>query len=299
MKRSKKNSKSLEILNETQARHTKVQLFFVLKYGLRYIILIFLSILVLVPIYWVVVTSLKTKSAILFWPPQWFPNPISLNSYKEVFKQLPMVRMTLNSVIIAVTMIVTNLVFCSLAGYTFARKRFPGKDILFLLIISTMIIPMYIRLIPIYLLTIKLGMQNSYQGIILPSAVTAFGIFLMRQYFSTLPLAIEDAARVDGCSEWGILFRIVLPESKPALTSLALFTLVESMSDFLWPLIVTSTMKMRPLPVGITLFIEDKEVYKWGQIMAMTTILIVPVIIIYAILQSQFVHGLTAGAVKE
>jgi len=297
MKRSKKNSKSLEILNETQARQTKRQLSFVLKYGLKYIILIFFSTLTLVPIYWVVVTSLKTKSTILFWPPQWFPNPISLNSYEEVFKQLPIGRMALNSVIIALSMIVTNVVFCSLAGYTFARKHFPGRDILFALIISTMMIPMYVRLIPLYLLTIKLGMQNSYQGIILPSAILAFGIFLMRQYFSTLPLEVEDAARIDGCSEWGVLLRIVLPESKPAVTSLALFTLVWSMHDFLWPLIVISNTEMRPLPVGITLFV-DLFVSEWGPVMAMTSILIVPIVIIYALLQSQFVRGLTEGAVK-
>jgi len=275
----------------------KKPLFFFFKYCFTYIILIFLSFLILVPVYWVVATSLKIVSNILLWPPQWLPNPMSLNNYKAAFKLLPIARMALNSVIIAVGGIVTNVVFCSLAGYTFARKRFPGRDTLFALIISTMMIPMYIRLIPLYLITSKFGMQNTYQGIILPSAVTAFGIFLMRQYIITLPLEVEDAARVDGCSEWGILFRIVLPESRPALASLALFTLVASMEDFLWPMIVTSTRKMQPLPVGITLFI-DKEVYDWGPLMAMTAIVIVPVIILYAFLQSQFVAGLTAGAVK-
>jgi len=140
-------------------------------------------------------------------------------------------------------------------------------------------------------------MLNTYQGIILPSAVTAFGIFLMRQYFLGLPKEIEDAARIDGCSEWGVIFRIVLPMSKPALASLALYTLVSSLDDFLWPLVVTFDTVMRPLPVGITLFV-GLVVYEWGPVMAMTTLTILPVVILYIILQSQFIRGLTAGAVK-
>ncbi len=298
MKSYKNNSKSFAILNENQALHKKRQFSFALNLGLKYIILIFFGFLFLVPIYWIVATSLKTNSNVLLWPPQLFPDPITLNSYKEAFNQLPIGRMALNSIIIAVTMIGTNVLFCSLAGYVFARKDFPGKNILFILIISTMMIPVHIRLIPLYLITLKFGMYNSYQGIVLPTAVTGFGIFLMRQYFSTFPKAIEDAARVDGCSEWGIFFRIVLPNSKPALASLVLYILVLSMGDFLWPLIVTSTTKMRPLPLGITLFI-DKEVYKWGPMMAMNAVIIVPAIIIFVLLQRHFVHGLTAGALKE
>lgn len=298
MKIHKNDSKSFGILNENQVMHKKRPFAFALNSGLKYITLIFFSFLFLIPIYWVVATSLKTHSSVLLWPPQWLPNPITLNSYKEAFNLLPIGRMALNSLIIAGTMIGANVVFCSLAGYVFARKDFPGKDILFILIISTMMIPMHIRLIPLYLITLKFGMHNSYQGIVFPTAITGFGIFLMRQYFITFPKAIEDAARVDGCSDWGILFRIVLPNAKAALASLVLYILVLSMGDFLWPMIVTSSTKMRPLPVGITLFI-DKEVYAWGPMMAMNAIIIVPAIIIFVLLQRHFVHGLTAGALKE
>lgn len=298
MKSYKKENKSLEILNENQITlHKKKQLSFAINNSLKYLILIFLSFLFLVPIYWVIATSLKTSSNVLLWPPQLIPNPLTLDSYKEAFNKLPIGRMALNSLIIAGTMILTNVVCCSLAGYVFARKDFYGKDILFGLIISTMMIPMHIRLIPLYLITIKFGMNNTYLGIVFPSAITGFGIFLMRQYFSTFPKAIEDAARVDGCNEWGVLFRIVLPNAKAAIVSLVLYVLVLSIGDFLWPMIVTSTTAMRPLPVGITLFI-DKEVYAWGPMMAMNAIVIVPASIIFILLQRNFVHGITAGALK-
>jgi ABC-type glycerol-3-phosphate transport system permease component len=275
----------------------KIKLSFVLKYSFKYVILIFFSLLTIVPIYWAVVTSFETSSMIYSWPPLWFPNPISLSNYAKIFKEFPIIRMAFNSVIIALSLIVTNVLFCSLAGYVFARKHFPGRDILFALIIGTMMIPMYSRLVPLYLLSVKLGLVNTYGGLILPSAILAFGIFLMRQYISTLSQEIEDAARIDGCSDWGILFRIILPQSKPVVVSLILFTLVYSLHDFLWPLIIISTAEMRPITVGMVMYL-DPFVVEWGPLMAMTSILVMPLVILYVFLQSQFEHGLTEGAVK-
>lgn len=273
------------------------RLWFLTREVATYAVLIALLFAMLAPIYWIIASSLKPESVIRSWPPQWIPNPISFRSYERIFALLPIGRFFLNSGIIAVVMIITNVVFCSLAGYTFARKQFPGRDKIFALILGSMMIPGHIRLIPSYLITQKLGMVDTYQGIILPTAVTAFGIFMMRQYFKTLPVEVEDAARVDGCSEWGVLFRIVLPMSRPAVVSLALFALVWSLEDFLWPLVVTSTLQMRPLPVGITMFL-GLVVYEWGPVTAITAITIIPIIIIYLFLQRQFVRGLTVGAVK-
>ncbi|NLH09672.1 MAG: carbohydrate ABC transporter permease [Chloroflexi bacterium] len=264
---------------------------------MRYLAMILVLTVILAPIYWMIATSLKTSQGILKYPPQWIPDPVTFEHYRKAFNLLPIPRLFFNSIVIAVILIITNTIFCSLAGYTLARKRFFGREALFLLILSSMMIPLHIRLIPTYVLTNRLNMLNTYQGIILPSAVTAFGIFLMRQYFLGLPKEIEDAARIDGCSEWGVIFRIVLPMSKPALASLALYTLVSSLDDFLWPLVVTFDTVMRPLPVGITLFV-GLVVYEWGPVMAMTTLTILPVVILYIILQSQFIRGLTAGAVK-
>jgi ABC-type glycerol-3-phosphate transport system permease component len=264
---------------------------------MKYAILFFFAFVTLVPIYWVVATSFKSDAFITAWPPQWFPDPISLRSYERAFSLLPIGRFFLNSVIIAVALMVSNVVLCSLAGYTLARKKFRGRDKLFALILSSMMIPLHVRIIPMYMMSIKLGLQDTYQGIILPIAATGFGIFLMRQFFLTLPVEIEDAARVDGCSDWGVIFRIVIPVSRPAITSLAIFALVWSLEDFLWPLIITSDVMMRPLPVGITLFL-GLVVYEWGPVMATTAITILPMVIVYLFLQRGFIQGLTAGAVK-
>lgn len=185
---------------------------------------------------------------------------VTLANFVTVFNELPIVRFFLNSAIIAISMILSNVILCSLAGYTFARKDFPGRDLLFLLVVGSMMVPPAGRLIPDYIITARLGMLNTYQGIVLPTAVTGFGIFMMRQFFLTLPSEVEDAARMDGCSEWGVLFRIVLPMSRPAVTSLALFALVWSVEDVLWPLVVTSDVEMRPLQVGITQYLSGEYI---------------------------------------
>ena len=268
-----------------------------IKQAIKYVILLAFFGFVILPIYWVIATSLKAAPNVVAWPPQWIPNPVSFESYATAFRLLPIGRFFLNSVIIAAVLMASNVVLCSIAGYTFARKKFRGRGVLFALVLSSMMVPLHIRIIPMYMVALKLGLDNTYAGIVLPIAATGFGIFMMRQFFLTLPVEVEDAARVDGCGEWGVIFRIVLPMSRPAITSLALFALVWSLEDFLWPLIITSTTAMRPLPVGITLFV-GLVVYEWGSLMAVTTLAIVPMIIVFMLLQRQFVRGLTAGAVK-
>ncbi len=264
---------------------------------LKYFCMALLVFLMLVPIYWIAITSFKLPSQIQSWPPEWFPRVLTLHSYETVFQQLPIGRFFLNSLIIGAAMMVSNVVLCSLAGYTFARKNFPGREVLFLLIVGSMMVPTAARLIPDYIITVRLGMLNTYQGIVLPTAVTGFGIFLMRQFFRSLPADIEDAARMDGCTEWGVLFRIVLPVSRPAVTSLALFALVWSVEDVLWPLVVTSDQQMQPLQVGITQYLSG-EFIVWGPMTAVTTLSIVPFAIVFLLMQRQFIRGLTAGAVK-
>jgi len=263
----------------------------------KYIILIILLLVIVIPIYWVFSTSLKPASEIQAWPPQWIPQPITLESYRYAFRLLPIGRFFLNSLIVTSVVIVSNIVTCSIAGYTLARKRFLGRNFIFGLILSSMMVPLHVRVIPMYLMSLKLGLENTYPGIFLPIASTGFGIFMMRQFFITLPGEVMDAARIDGCGEWGIVFRIVMPMSKGAVSSLALFALVWSFEDFLWPLIITSSTNMRPLQVGITLFL-GLVVYEWGPVMATTALTITPMIIIYILLQRRFIEGITAGAVK-
>ncbi|MEP7240434.1 MAG: carbohydrate ABC transporter permease [Devosia sp.] len=264
---------------------------------LRYAVAIVLCLFALVPLYWIVATSLKPTSMIQDWPPSWIPSIVSFENYATAFADLPIARFYLNSAIIALAMVASNVVLCSIAGYTFARKNFRGKNVLFLLIVGSMMVPAAARLIPDYVVTMQLGMLNSYQGIVLPTAVTGFGIFMMRQFFMSLPREIEDAARIDGCSDWGVLFRVVIPMSRSAITSLALFAMAWSIEDVLWPLVVISDAQMRPLQVGITQYLTG-EYISWGPLTAVTVLSILPFALVFLLLQRYFIRGLTAGAVK-
>lgn len=263
---------------------------------LRHATLIVTLAFCLLPIYWLLATSLKPTEFIKAWPPTWIPQPVTLGHYVEMFDRLPVGRWMVNSLIVAVLTVVTNVVFCSMAGYTLVRKKFWGRAALFAIIVGSMMVPPYVRLIPSYLIVKDLNLLNSYVGIVLPTAVTGFGIFLMAQFFRTLPGEVEDAARIDGCTDWGVLFRVVVPMSRPAITSLAIFALVWSLDDYLWPLLVTTDTAMRPLPVGITMFVDTT--IDWGPMTAVTVSTIVPVAVLYVVFHRHFIRGLTAGAVK-
>ncbi len=281
--------------NKTDAAGIRIKkgLLNIVKYGT----LLFLLFIFIAPLYWMVATSLKVGADIQAWPPQWIPHEITLDSYKQAISVIPFGRLFFNSIVIGVITVVGNVFGCTMASYTLVRKKFKGKNIVFLLIVSSMMLPTHIRLIPLYLMCLKLNLVNTYLGIALPTLVTGFGVFMMRQFIMGMPKEVEDAARVDGLSEWGILWKIVLPMCRPAVISLSIFAFTWSFEDFLWPLIVTSESTMRPLPVGITLF-QGLVVYEWGPVMAMATLTILPVLVVYLLLQKYFVTGMTAGAVK-
>ena len=281
--------------NRTDAAGIRIKrgLLNIVKYGT----LLFLLFIFIAPLYWMVATSLKVGADIQAWPPQWIPHEITLDSYKQAISVIPFGRLFFNSIVIGVITVVGNVFGCTMASYTLVRKKFKGKNIVFLLIVSSMMLPTHIRLIPLYLMCLKLNLVNTYLGIALPTLVTGFGVFMMRQFIMGMPKEVEDAARVDGPSEWGILWKIVLPMCRPAVISLSIFAFTWSFEDFLWPLTVTSESTMRPLPVGITLF-QGLVVYEWGPVMAMATLTILPVLVVYLLLQKYFVTGMTAGAVK-
>lgn len=281
--------------NKTDAAGIRIKrgLLNIVKYGT----LLFLLFIFIAPLYWMVATSLKVGADIQAWPPQWIPHEITLDSYKQAISVIPFGRLFFNSIVIGVITVVGNVFGCTMASYTLVRKKFKGNNIVFLLIVSSMMLPTHIRLIPLYLMCLKLNLVNTYLGIALPTLVTGFGVFMMRQFIMGMPKEVEDAARVDGLSEWGILWKIVLPMCRPAVISLSIFAFTWSFEDFLWPLIVTSESTMRPLPVGITLF-QGLVVYEWGPVMAMATLTILPVLVVYLLLQKYFVTGMTAGAVK-
>jgi ABC-type glycerol-3-phosphate transport system permease component len=252
----------------------------------------------LVPFYWMVSTSLKLEADVFAYPPEWIPQPATLVHYVEVWTRLPFARFFFNSVFVAAVITLSNAFFATLAGYAFAKLKFPGRDKIFFVLLLTLMVPFQVNLIPLYKLMDIFEWLDTYWALIVPGATSAFGIYLMRQYILSIPDEILDSARVDGCSEFGTLWRIVAPLSLPGVATLAIFIFVGSWTDFFWPMIVTSSMEMRTLPVGIAL-LQGYHTVSWTQTMAGSTIAALPMIVVFLLMQRQFIEGLTAGAVKQ
>jgi len=261
------------------------------------------ALLMVGPLVWAVGTSLKEPADVFASPPQLIPDPFTLQGYHDVFTVLPFPRYLLNSIIVSVTIVTFNVVFGTAAAYAFAKLRFPGRNLLFGALLLTLMVPFQVNLIPLYRIMVELHKitpaigTDTYFGLIAPSAVQVFGIFLMRQYISTIPDSILESARLDGASEWRILRSIIFPLARPAVATLAIFTFVTAWNDFLWPLIITNSDNMRTLPVGLAL-LSRKNSVNWTDTMAGTVLTILPMLLVFAVLQRRFVEGLTAGAVK-
>ena len=275
-----------------------------LKSVLSHILLTIMSILALFPFLWLISTSLKGAEENIFaYPPRFFPTSFTLENYVGVWGKVDFVRYFLNSFIVAFATVVLNLVFSSMAAYPLARMNFKGKKIAFFAILATIMIPFQAIMLPIYLIILKFnlvdsaGMVNGYLGLILPFAVSAFGIFLMRQAFLQIPREMEEAAVVDGCNSFQIFTRVLLPMVKPTLAILAIFTFIGSWSEFLWPSIVLTEDKMFTLPVGIN-NLQGIFSSNWRYIAAGSIISIIPIIVFFLSLQRYFVSGQNEGAVK-
>jgi multiple sugar transport system permease protein len=284
------------IVERKQVRHPA-------KRVLLYVAAIGTSLLMVGPLYWMFSTSFKPSADVFASPPKWIPNPWTLGNYRDVFTLLPFDRFFLNSVIVAFSIVALNIIFDTMAAYAFAKLRFPGRDIIFFLLLITLMIPFQVNLIPLYRLMVffrdinpHLGI-DSYSALILPSMIQVFGIFLMRQFFQSIPDEVLESARCDGASEFRIIWFIVLPLALPGMATLAIFTFLSAWNDFLWPLLVTSSDAHRTLPVGVAL-LARKNTINWGDTMAGTVLASFPMIIVFLVLQRRFIEGLTAGAVK-
>lgn len=264
---------------------------------LAYLILTAWAIWSILPLVWMISTSFRTATAMVEIPPQWIPKPATLDNYHRLFVQAPLMRWLFNSTIIAVIHTACNLFFCSLAGYAFAKKHFPGRDGIFWLLLSTMMIPSIVLLAPLFLLVARMGLVDTYAGLILPGVVSVFGIFLMKQFIGTLPNALIDAARIDGCSEFGIYWRIILPLCKPGLAVLGIFNFMGSWNDFLWPLLVTQSSQMRTLAVGLA-SLQQEALTDYGLLMAGSVFAAIPMVIAFLLFQKHFLTGITIGAIK-
>jgi len=250
------------------------------------------SVVMLTPFVWMVSTSLKEPGDVFLYPPQWIPQPVVWENYVETVTVMPFGRFYLNSIIQAVSVTVLQLLTASLAAFAFARLRFRGRDLLFLLYLATMMVPFPVTLIPNFVIVRTLGWIDTFRALILPPAFSAFSTFLLRQYYMSLPLELDEAARVDGASSFRIWWQIVMPLSGPALATLAIFTFLGQWNSFLWPLVVTNSAAMRTLPVGLASF-QGQFSVQWHLLMAGSVIATLPVLVIYLVGQKWFVRGIT------
>lgn len=259
-----------------------------------YALLSAIAIAMLIPLLWLIGTAFKSPTENIFqFPPQLFPSEPTLQNFVKVWQTNPFGQYLFNSTLVAVLTVSLNLLFCSLAAYPLARMKFRGRQLIFTGIISTIMIPFQIVMIPLYILTVQLGLKNTYLGIIFPSLASAFGIFLLRQAFQGVPKELEEAARIDGCSELGIWWHVMIPAIRPALVTLAIFVFIGSWSDFLWPLIVVDRPEYYTLPLGVAK-LEGTFSLDWRLIAAGSTISIAPVLLLFLVLQ-QYIVPTDAG----
>ncbi|NTR04004.1 carbohydrate ABC transporter permease [Enterococcus faecium] len=265
---------------------------------IRTISMLVILLVIAFPFLWLIISSFKHEKDLISFPPRIFADSYTLDNYIKVWTTIPLLDYIKNTVIFAGGTVITSVFFDSLAGYAFARMRFKGKSVLFYFVLLTMMIPFQVFMIPLFIEVNLLGMLDTYAGLIIPRMTTAFGIFMMRSFFITLPDSLEEAARIDGLSEFNIFLKIMLPLSKPTLLSLGIFTLMNSWNDLLYPLILTSSSKMRTLPAGLALF-TGQNISFYGPVMAGTVISMLPLLVVYIFAQKYFVQGTAMSGMKE
>ncbi len=268
-----------------------------LKRLLFYALLLAAALMMLIPFMWMISTSLKTDEYVLSIPLQFIPRPLTFGSYTRLAEIFPMPRMFWNSLVVAVVTTVGQLIVSAMAAYAFARIEFRGRNLLFSLYLATLMIPSQVTIIPLFILMRYLGWINSYPGLIAPGIFSAFGTFLLRQFFLTLPKELEEAAFIDGASRWTIFWRIIMPLSRPALATLGVFAFMGSWNAFLWPLFIVRNEQLMTLPVGLAT-LHGRWLTQWNLVMAGAVITIIPMLIVYLFAQRYFVQGVVTTGLK-
>ncbi|OUC08671.1 glycerol-3-phosphate ABC transporter permease [Litorilinea aerophila] len=250
------------------------------------------------PLYWMVIGAFKTTAEVYRMPPTWLPATPTWTNFVKAWESAPFGRYYINTLIVTLFGSGFEIFFAITSAYAFVFLRFPKREWLFLLLLAALMVPNQVTILPNYLTIARLGWINTYQGIVVPGASVAYGTFLLRQYYKTLPLDILDAARVDGAGHLRVLWSIVLPLARPAIISFGLLSVVAKWNDFLWPLIVTNTKDMRVLSIGIYWLMVEEGTIDWGVVMAGTLFVVLPVALIFLYAQRYIVEGIAAGAVK-
>ncbi len=265
--------------------------------ALKYVTLALGAFVMVFPFVWMIIASLMTAGEIQLRPPVWLPAEPQFRNYSELGESIPMGRLYFNSLFTSALIVFGVLLSSSLAGFAFAKYRFPGREFLFYLILATMMIPFFVTLIPVFFIVRQLGWIDTYQGLVVPGLTSAYGIFLMRQFIITLPDELIDAARIDGASELRIFWRIIVPLVKPALATLGTFTFIGSWNAFLWPLLVINSRELMTLPLGIN---SMKSLYADNThlLMAGTAVAVLPMLCVFIFLQRYFIQGIALTGLK-
>jgi multiple sugar transport system permease protein len=250
------------------------------------------SVVMLLPFAWMLSTSLKRPPEIFMYPPIWIPSQVAWDNYATTVNAMPFGRFYLNSIIVTLSVTTLQILVSSLAAFAFARLRFRGREALFLLYLATLMVPFQVTMLPNFILVRALGWYDTYQALILPTAFSAFSTFLLRQYFLGIPRDLDEAARMDGASSFRVWWQIIMPLSGPALAALAIFVSLNSWNEFLWPLIITNSLAMRTLPVGLSTF-QGQFKTEWNLLMAGSVIAMLPVLLVYIAAQRWFIKGIT------
>lgn len=263
------------------------------------LILGFGAILMIAPFMWIISSAFGKSTEVFTLPPRWFPQSISFKNFEDVFEQVPYHLFMFNSLKLAIIVTVGQLITCSMAAYAFARIQFPGRNVLFFLLLASLMIPGQITIVPLFILVRNLGLYNTHAALILPALISPFGVFLLRQYFVTLPVELEDAARVDGASTFTIYWRIILPLSGPVLMTLAILTFVGMWNSYFFPLIMINSPELQVITVGLTILRGQFGVAgALGSIAAALTMAIVPVLIVFLILQKYVIKSIVSTGLK-
>jgi len=271
-----------------------------IKKVIRYLVCSVIAVIMLFPFYWMFTTSLKTYGNVMKFPPQWWPNPITLDNFIELFSRHNFLRYLWNSVYIAALVSLGVVIVSSLAGYAFAKIRFKGSNILFLIILSGMMMPIEVTIIPLFIALSKLNLANSHLGLIIQPIFGycgAFGTFLMRQFFITVPTELIEAGKIDGASHLRIFSKIVLPLASSTIATLVIFTFLQSWNDYLLPLVLLNNSKTYTLPLGLKLFASEMGV-EWNLVMAGATFSTIPMLIVFFLAQRKFMESLAMAGLK-
>ena len=262
-----------------------------------HLVLIPIALAMVIPLVWMLVTSLQTLEETRHYPPTLVPTSLEFRNYTDVLQQAPFARWFVNTLLVTVVVVLGNLLFCSLAGYAFARIRFFGREVVFIAILATLMVPFQVVIIPTFLIVRSFGLIDTLGALMLPNLVSAFGIFMLRQFFLTLPVELEEAARIDGASRLGILFKIVLPLSGPALATLAVILFLWTWNDFLWPLITIYSEQNMTLQLGLATF-QGAHQTNTNLLMAANVMSMIPVLLLFFFAQRWFVRGIATTGLK-